>query len=79
MTTTYPGVVKAWHLQLEEPVAVKFLLPELAASEDKDFVVIEGAEHGQTPCVPCEATPGQYSNSVKNFYDYAAGWIDRRF
>ncbi len=27
-------VVKAWHLQLEEPVAVKFLLPELAASEE---------------------------------------------
>ena len=27
-------VVKAWHLQLEEPVAVKFLLPELATSEE---------------------------------------------
>lgn len=27
-------VVKAWHLQLDEPVAVKFLLPELAASHE---------------------------------------------
>ncbi|HHH31775.1 MAG TPA: serine/threonine protein kinase [Polyangiaceae bacterium] len=27
-------VLKAWHLQLDEPVAVKFLLPELAASEE---------------------------------------------
>jgi hypothetical protein len=52
---------------------------EVAASPDKDFIVIEGAEHGQTPCVPCEATPGQYSNSVKNFYDYVAAWINKRF
>jgi hypothetical protein len=52
---------------------------ELAASSDKDFVVVEGAEHGQTPCVPCESVPGQYSNTVKNFYDYAAAWINRRF
>jgi eukaryotic-like serine/threonine-protein kinase len=27
-------VLRAWHLQLDEPVAVKFLLPELAASEE---------------------------------------------
>ena len=52
---------------------------EVAASPDKDFVVIEGAEHGQTPCVSCESVPGQYSNTVKNFYDYAAEWINRRF
>jgi hypothetical protein len=52
---------------------------EIAASPDKDFVVVEGAEHGQTPCVPCESVPGQYSNSVRNFYDYAADWINRRF
>jgi hypothetical protein len=52
---------------------------ELAASPDKDFIVIEGAEHGQTPCGPCETTPGQYSNSVRNFYDYATAWIRKRF
>jgi len=52
---------------------------ELAASPDKDFVVVEGAEHNQTPCVSCESAPGQYSNTVKNFYDYAAAWINRRF
>jgi hypothetical protein len=52
---------------------------EIAASPDKDFVVVEGAEHGQTPCVPCESVPGQYSNSVRNFYDYVADWINRRF
>jgi hypothetical protein len=52
---------------------------EVAASRDKDFVVVEGAEHGQTPCVPCESVPGQYSNAVRNFYNYAADWINRRF
>jgi hypothetical protein len=52
---------------------------EVAASADKDFVVIEGAEHGQTPCVPCETVPGQYANTVRNFYDYARDWINTRF
>jgi hypothetical protein len=52
---------------------------DVAASPDKDFVVVEGAEHGQTPCVPCETVPGQYSNTVKNFYDYARDWINKRF
>jgi hypothetical protein len=41
--------------------------------------VIEGAVHGFTPCTACERTPGQYSNSVKNLFDYAASWINGRF
>jgi hypothetical protein len=52
---------------------------EVSASLDKDFIVIEGATHGITPCVPCEQTPGQYSNSVKNFFDYLAKWVNARF
>jgi hypothetical protein len=52
---------------------------ELSGAKDKDFVVLEGAEHGQTPCVPCESTPGQYGNSVKNFYDYVRDWINKRY
>ncbi|HYR90045.1 MAG TPA: hypothetical protein VE422_38595 [Terriglobia bacterium] len=52
---------------------------DVAASPDKDFVVIEGAEHGQTPCVPCETSPGQYSDTVKNFYDYTRDWLNKRF
>jgi hypothetical protein len=39
---------------------------ELAHSKDKDFVVIEGANHGFTPREPCATTPGQYSNTVRN-------------
>ena len=52
---------------------------ELSASKDKDFITIEGAVHGQTPCKQCEKTPGQYSNSVKNLYDYITKWINDRY
>ena len=52
---------------------------EMAASKDKDFVVIEGATHGIRPCVACEKTPGQYANSVKNFFDCVAKWIAQRY
>ncbi len=52
---------------------------EVAASTDKDYVIIEGATHGVRPCTSCETVPGQYSNSVKNFFDYLQTWINARF
>jgi pimeloyl-ACP methyl ester carboxylesterase len=53
---------------------------DVAASKDKDFVVIEGAVHGQTPCEACSKVTGQsYSNATKNLYDYAAKWANARF
>jgi pimeloyl-ACP methyl ester carboxylesterase len=52
---------------------------DLAHSKDKDFVVIEGANHGFTPCEACATSPGQYSNTVKNLFDYIAVWINARF
>ncbi|HLK81861.1 MAG TPA: hypothetical protein VKT99_10245 [Xanthobacteraceae bacterium] len=52
---------------------------DLAHSKDKDFVVIEGATHGFTPCQACAASAGQYSNTVKNLFDYIAAWINARF
>ena len=50
-----------------------------AASRDKEFIVIEGATHGMTPCTECETVPCQYGNSFKNFFDHAASWIRARF
>ncbi|HEX5280428.1 MAG TPA: hypothetical protein VFW28_10130 [Micropepsaceae bacterium] len=50
-----------------------------ASSRDKDMIVIEGAVHGFTPCTRCEKTPGQYSNSERNFFDYVARWMNARF
>jgi hypothetical protein len=55
------------------------IIYEKSASADKDYVVIEGALHGYTPCTECEKTPGQYSNSVKNLFDYIAAWTNKRF
>ena len=52
---------------------------EQAKSEDKDFIIIEGALHGQVPCVPCESYPRQYSNVTTNFFDYVSEWIDERY
>jgi pimeloyl-ACP methyl ester carboxylesterase len=52
---------------------------EVAASKDKDFIVLEGATHGIRPCTACEKTPGQYSNSVKNYFDYVAKWLNARY
>jgi len=48
---------------------------DLAASKDKDYVIIEGAVHGQTACEPCTKVTGKfYANATKNLYDYVAKW-----
>lgn len=53
---------------------------DVSASKDKDYVVIEGAVHGQTPCEPCSKITGvSYSNATKNLYDYVAKWTNERF
>ena len=52
---------------------------EKSASKDKDYVVIEGALHGFGPCTACEKTKGQYSNTVKNLFDYIRDWTNKRF
>ena len=53
---------------------------EIAASKDKDFIVAEGATHGQTPCAPCSKATGQsYDNVTKNLFDYVAAWANARF
>ncbi len=48
---------------------------DMAASKDKDYVIIEGAVHGQTPCEACSKVTGKsYANATKNLYDYVARW-----
>lgn len=61
------------HIRFQE------LMYEHSPAEDKDFIVIEGARHGYTPCTACETTPGQYSNSLENLFDYIAEWANARF
>jgi hypothetical protein len=59
------------------------LIYDFTASQDKDFVGVEGATHGGNPCVACMPTgqqyDGRYDNAVKNDFDYVAKWINDRF
>jgi hypothetical protein len=50
-----------------------------AKTRDKDFIVVEGATTGVTPCTNCALPASNYSNVTKNFFDYAANWIRARF
>ena len=50
-----------------------------AKSADKDFIVVEGATTGVTPCTNCANPATSYANVTKNFFDYAANWINDRF
>jgi pimeloyl-ACP methyl ester carboxylesterase len=53
---------------------------DLSAASDKDFIVVEGAVHGMTPCKPCsEQTGVSYDNATKNLYDYVAAWANKRW
>jgi len=56
---------------------------EMAASADKDFIIVEGATHGGTPCTQCmpdgQTYDGRYDNAVINDFDYLAEWINSRF
>ena len=48
-------------------------------STDKDFIVVEGATTGVTPCTNCPLPASAYSNVTNNFFNYAAKWINDRF
>jgi hypothetical protein len=50
-----------------------------AKSKDKDYIVVEGATTGSTPCTTCGGSPDRYSNATKNWFDYAAKWMNTRF
>jgi hypothetical protein len=52
---------------------------DMSAAKDKDLVVVEGATHFFTPCTKCEKTPGAYSNTMKNLFDYIDQWAKARF
>lgn len=51
---------------------------EAASSQDKDLVYIEGATHSFTPCTAC-GSPGAYSNTVTNLFDYVGSWTRQHF
>jgi pimeloyl-ACP methyl ester carboxylesterase len=54
---------------------------ETAASADKTFIVLEGANHGLGPCAPCSALHGgaDYSRARINLFDHIRDWVNNRF
>ena len=52
---------------------------EFAKSKDKDFVIIEGATHGQMPCVPCEISGTVLQHRQKTSSITVRNWINERF
>jgi pimeloyl-ACP methyl ester carboxylesterase len=54
---------------------------EMSTSNDKDYVVIEGATHGLGPCTACSALHGgaDYSNARINLFNYVRDWANARF
>ena len=53
------------------------MIHELAASEDKTLAFVEGASHMLWPAKECESYPGQFGDTVKLTFDYAADWLDK--
>jgi pimeloyl-ACP methyl ester carboxylesterase len=54
---------------------------ESAASLDKEFVVVQGANHGLSPCTPCSQLHGgaDFSNARINLFNYVRDWVSARF
>ena len=52
---------------------------DMAASADKEFVVVEGATHGLGNCTACAAFhgTGPYTNVPLNLWNYVANWVKR--
>lgn len=48
-----------------------------AASNDKTIAFVRGASHNFTPQEDAEKTPGEFGDTVKNCFDYAAGWLQK--
>jgi len=55
------------------------MIYELAASEDKTLAFVEGASHMLWPAKECEQFPGQFGDTVKLTFEYAADWLGKHF
>ena len=54
---------------------------ETSVSADKEFIVLEGANHGLGPCAPCSAlhNNADYSNARINLFNHIREWVGERF
>jgi hypothetical protein len=49
-----------------------------AKSIDRTIAFVEGATHGFTTCKECEATQGQFGDTLKTLFDYIDGWLNKK-
>lgn len=50
---------------------------DLSASAEKEFIVVEGMNHGLDTCEACaEATGADYGNARDNLFDFIASWTE---
>ena len=52
---------------------------EKSAAADKDYIVVEGGTLGYTGCKDCGVPAENFSNALKNNFDYVAKWANTRF
>ena len=64
----------AYHLLADEE-----RIFDKSAAADKDYIVIEGATLGYTGCRDCGVPAENFSNALKNNFDYVAKWANSRF
>jgi len=64
----------AYHLLADEE-----RIFEKSAATDKDYIVIEGGTLGYTGCKDCGVPAENFSNAMKNNFDYVAKWANAKF
>jgi len=55
------------------------ILFEKAQSMDKTIAFVEGASHMLFPAKDCEKYEGEFGDTVKTIFDFAAKWLEKEF
>ncbi len=65
------GMTAGWEYLASETIY------DMAASEDKTLVFVEGANHKFETALHCETYPGQFGDTMKTTHDFVARWLER--
>jgi hypothetical protein len=62
-----------------EYLAAEFIFEHAKKCSDISIGFVEGASHNFVPETSTEDVPGQWGDTVKSTFDYAAGWLNEKF
>jgi hypothetical protein len=62
-----------------EYLAAEFIFEHAKKCSDISIGFVEGASHNFVPEISTEDVPGQWGDTVKSTFDYAAGWLNEKF